>query len=254
MRSKILLMRLAVIISLLGLWEVTARVADTAAHMVPSLPQIADELLRLLRMADFRNHASVTLFRVGVAFVLAIPSGILLGIALARATDTRNLLKPAVYFVMSVPQSVFLPLFILVFGIGTTQKVVFGLTHALFVIAMNVSAAIRTVPNSYLLAARSFGASRTQLYWIFYLPAMLPFLLTGLRLGLIFTVIGVLLAEMYASRDGIGMLIFSWGEAVRTKEMLACVLLTSVVTIVVNELLRLPERRMDEWRLREATR
>jgi NitT/TauT family transport system permease protein len=254
MQRNILFARLALILSLLSLWEVTARVAGIPAYILPSLSQIVLELFRLMGTPDFVGHVSITVFRVTLAFVIAIPIGILLGIALGEATEARNLLKPTIYFVMSVPQSIFLPLFILIFGIGTTQKVVFGVSHAMFVIAINVAAAIRSVPKSYSIAARSFGASRRQLYWMFYAPAMLPFLLTGLRLGLIFTVIGVLLAEMYASRDGLGMLIFSWGEAVRTKEMLACVLLTSVFTIVVNELFRLPETRMDKWRLMEVKR
>jgi len=73
---------------------------------------------------------------------------------------------------------------------------------------------------------------------------MLPLVLTGLRLGMIFCIIGVLLAEMYASRRGVGQLIFDWGEGQQVPELIAGIVLISVLTIAVNEAMRLPELRL----------
>lgn len=129
------------------------------------------------------------------------------------------------------------------FGIGFFEKVVFGITHAYFVIVINTFAAVRSVPAPYVVAARSFGATPTQIYLRIYLPAMLPLVLTGLRLGMIFCIIGVLLTEMYASRYGIGHRIFGWGEAYQVPQLIAGVIIVSVLTIIVNEAMRLLEVR-----------
>jgi NitT/TauT family transport system permease protein len=97
-----------------------------------------------------------------------------------------------------------------------------------------------------------FGATRAQIYTRIYLPAMLPLVITGLRLGMIFCIIGVLLAEMYASRHGVGRLIFTWGESYMVPELLAGVLLVSVLTIAINEVMRLAEMRVSRFHPRTA--
>jgi ABC-type nitrate/sulfonate/bicarbonate transport system permease component len=121
------------------------------------------------------------------------------------------------------------------------------------VILVNSFAAVRSIPIPLVAAARVFGATPTQIYTRIYLPAMLPLILTGLRLGMIFCIIGVLLAEMYASRHGIGRLIFSWGEAYQVPELLAGILLISVLTIVVNEAMRLAELHVGHFNARAST-
>ncbi len=160
--------------------------------------------------------------------------------------------NPVVHFILAVPQSIFLPVFILAFGIGVLEKVLFGVTHAYFVIVVNSFAAVRSIPHALIAAARVFGATRPQIYTRIYLPAMLPLILTGLRLGMIFCIIGVLLAEMYASRHGLGRLIFGWGEAYQVRELLAGILLISVLTIAVNEAMRLAELRAGRFYARAS--
>ena len=93
-------------------------------------------------------------------------------------------------------------------------------------------------PRARPAAAACTGASRAQIYLRIYLPAMEPLIVEGLRMGLIFTVTGVLLAEMYGSPRGIGRIIFAWGEMFKMPELFAGVLLVVVMTIVCNELLR----------------
>ena len=97
-----------------------------------------------------------------------------------------------------------------------------------------------------------FGATRVQLYTRIYLPAMLPLVLTGLRLGMVLCIIGVLLAEMYASRHGIGRRIFNWGEGYQVPELLAGIVLVSILTIAVNEAMRLAELRVARFHVRAS--
>jgi ABC-type nitrate/sulfonate/bicarbonate transport system permease component len=120
--------------------------------------------------------------------------------------------------------------------------------HVVFIVLINAIAAVRSVPSGYRNAARSYGATAAQTYWKFYLPAMLPQLMTGLRLGLILDVHAVLLSEMYASRDGLGRQIFEWADAFRMKDMLAAVLIIALCCIAANETLRAVELRLGRWR------
>ncbi len=132
-------------------------------------------------------------------------------------------------------------MFIFAFGIGFLQKVIFAVTLAFFIVVLSGIAAARSVPAGLVTAARSFGATRAQIYLHIYLPAMEPLIIEGLRMGLIFTVTGVLLAEMYGSPRGVGRVIFAWGEMFRMPELFAGVLLVVAATIACNELLRAVE-------------
>jgi NitT/TauT family transport system permease protein len=200
----------------------------------------------------FLSDLAVTATEVAVAFAIAAPLAVWTGFILGERLHLAETFNPLVHFILAVPQSVFLPVFILAFGIGFLEKVLFGVTHAYFVIVVNSFAAVRSIPRPLIRAARVFGATQTQIYTRIYLPAMLPLILTGLRLGMIFCIIGVLLAEMYASRHGIGRLIFSWGEAYQIPELMAGILLVSVLTILINEAMRLAEVRVARFQARAA--
>jgi ABC-type nitrate/sulfonate/bicarbonate transport system permease component len=100
---------------------------------------------------------------------------------------------------------------------------------------------VHSVPRGLVVAARAFGATRAQLYTRIYGPAMTPLVLGGVRLGLIFSVHGVVFAEMYGAESGIGRDILLWGEQFQMDYLFAAVLLVVVSTIVVNELMQLGE-------------
>ena len=112
----------------------------------------------------------------------------------------------------SVPKSIFLPMFILIMGIGFQQKVAYAAFSTLFVVIMSATAAVESVRADHVLVARSYGATRMQILTRVYVPSMMPILLETLRISMIFNFTGVMIAEMYASRTGIGHLISNWGE------------------------------------------
>jgi len=96
--------------------------------------------------------------------------------------------------------------------------------------------------------ARSYGATPAQTVWRVYLPSMLPVLLEALRISMIFNLTGVMLAEMYASREGIGHEIATWGENFQMRQLLAGVLMVAMIAIAFNELVRWVETRCSHWR------
>jgi len=168
--------------------------------------------------------------------------------AIAENRYFAEVAKPLLFFAFSIPKSIFLPMFILVFGVGFSQKVGFGFFSTIFIVIMSTTTAVESVKVEHLTVARSYGATPLQTAFRVYLPSMLPVLLEALRISMIFNLTGVILAEMYASRDGIGHQIATWGENFQMKQLLAGVIMIAVIAMTFNELVRSVETRCSHWR------
>ena len=103
---------------------------------------------------------AVTAAEVIVAFVIAVPLGAAIGVLTRRTTISAQIFKPMLFYVFSVPKSIFLPMFILVFGIGFQQKVAYAAFSTIFVVIMSATAAVESVKADHVLVARSYGATR----------------------------------------------------------------------------------------------
>jgi len=228
----------------LAVWELATRVGNVDPDVLPAFSTVLRTLAELVRTDAFLSNTAVTTTRVLLAFIIGAPLAILAGFYAGERTALNARLAQPLNVLVAVPQSMLLPMFILIFGVGNVQKVVFGITHIFFVLMLTTIAAVQSVPVNLVVAARSFGATSTEIYRRIYLIAMLPLLVSGLRLAIIFDVIGILLAEMYASQSGIGFLMMRWGEDYRMKELMAAVLLISVATIAFNEIMRMWETRL----------
>jgi ABC-type nitrate/sulfonate/bicarbonate transport system permease component len=194
-----------------------------------------------LRDDQFRADLALTLGEIFAAFIIVGPLGFAAGFFLGEHPALHRALSPALHMLLAIPKSIFLPVFIFAFGIGFLQKLIFAVTLAFFIVVLSGIAAARSVPAGLVIAARSFGATRHQIYLQVYLPAMEPLILEGLRMGLIFTITGVLVAEMYGAPHGIGRRIFAWGDTFQMPELFAGVLLIVAITIALNEALRVVE-------------
>lgn len=236
--------QLASLVLFLGAWELASRVGGVDPKVLPPFSSVVDTMVAMLGSGSFRGHALVTLTRVIVAFAIGTPLAILAGFYVGERAALNRKIAPPLNLLVAIPQSMLLPLFILLFGVANVQKIVFGVTHIFFVLMLTTIAAVHSVPANFVLAARSFGASATQIYRQIYLPAMLPLLVAGMRMAMIFDVVGILLAEMYASQSGIGYLMMRWGEDYKMKELIAGVLLIAIATIAFNELMRAWESRL----------
>jgi NitT/TauT family transport system permease protein len=245
---RVVIWRLVVIAAIITLWEAAPYAGWVSPLDFPPFSVVIATLWDLLQDARFITNALITVGRILFAFAITAPLAVAAGIFIAERKRLDRAFSPLLQFAIAIPQSIFLPLFLLIFGIGFTEKVVFGATHIVFIVLVNTIAAFRMVPDGYLSLARSIGAGPAQIYLRFYLPAMLPYMMTGLRLGLILDTHAVLLAEMYGSHDGLGRQIFAWTEAMHTSRTLAAILLIASCTILINELMRTVEVRLGRWR------
>jgi len=238
----------AFVLLLLAAWEVCDHTGAFDPSILPPPSTVLVAMRDLLHSQDFLTDAGDTVLRVIAAFLIGAPIALATGFVMGENLAVGRSLAPIFNLVLSVPQSIFLPIFVLVLGLGFTEKLVFGITHVFFVVAVNAMAAVREVPHGQVVAARSFGASSFRIYRSIYLPAMAPQVVTGLRLGIIFDIIGVLLAEMYASRTGLGVLLLRWGESYAVDKLMAATILISIATIIINEFMRIWENRIGRWR------
>jgi NitT/TauT family transport system permease protein len=240
--------RLAIVVAILLLWEVVSRTGLVNPRLLPSASDTLATLGNLLQRSSVRNDLLVTATEVLAAFALAVPFGCLIGYLIAEYRYFADVMKPLLFFAFSIPKSIFLPMFILVFGVGFAEKVGFGFVSTIFIVIMATTTAVESVKVEYLTVARSYGATPAQTAFRVYLPSMLPVLLEALRISMIFNLTGVILAEMYASRDGIGHEIATWGENFQMKQLLAGVVMIAVVAMAFNELIRWVETRCSHWR------
>jgi ABC-type nitrate/sulfonate/bicarbonate transport system permease component len=247
-RWTIALGRIAIVVALFALWEALSRFGIVNPRLLPSASDTISALSDLLQRSSVRSDLAVTATEVLAAFALAVPIGGLIGFLIAENRYFAEVAKPLLFFAFSIPKSIFLPMFILVFGVGFSQKVGFGFFSTIFIVIMSTTTAVESVKLEYLTVARSYGATRTQTAWRVYLPSMLPVLLEALRISMIFNLTGVILAEMYASRDGIGHQIATWGENFQMKQLLAGVLMVAIIAIAFNEIIRWVETRCSHWR------
>ncbi len=245
---KILLARLGLLALVLAAWELLPRHGIVNPLLLPPLGDVLAMLAELLQRGQVREALGVSAAEVMLAFVIAVPLGAALGVLVAENDYLGEVFKPMLFIVFAIPKSIFLPLFILAFGTGVQQKIAYAAFTTTFVVLMSASAAVESVKQDYLLVARSYGATRLQILSRVYVPSMLPILLETLRISMIFNFTGVLIAEMYASRTGIGHLIASWGENFQMKQLFAGVILLAAAAILFNEALRWMEARVSAWR------
>src|SRR5215470_17381516 len=250
MRRRERLVVAAAVLALVGLWEALVRLGRLDAGVAPAPSTVLDALTRLLGRPEVLQSLAVTAWEVLLAFLLSVPIGLLLGFLLAEVPLLGALFRPLVNFLFGVPKSIFLPVFILVFGVSIPQKIAFAVFTTIFVLVLGGIAAVQSVPRELVLVSRVYGASRAQIVREIYLPAMAPILLESARLGMVFNITAVLLCEIYGARDGIGYRIAAWGENLQMPQLYAALVIVAALAVAINEVLRAVETRLGAWRQR----
>jgi NitT/TauT family transport system permease protein len=233
---------------LLSAWEIGARIAGNTGLVAPPSSVVHALLTQVLPDAQIRGALLSAVLEIAAAYGLAILGGLLIGIAVGWTRFARNSLFPVVMLFYAIPQVVLLPLFTLGFGIGPAAKIAFGCSHGIFPVVVNTIAGMRNVNAVYLSAARSMGATRSDVIRDIIFPHMTGSFFAGLRLSMTMTLLGVILAELYVSTDGIGYFTRQFAETFDPAPLFALILALAVIAIAMNGLVRLAERRYTRWK------
>ncbi|MCL6592526.1 MAG: ABC transporter permease subunit [Alicyclobacillus sp.] len=232
----------------LFIWQCGAALGLINPDILPSPWTILQTLLVIIQDPDVQAGMAATGLEILIAVVVTLPLAILLGMAVVASRHGERSVAPYIQLGNAVPKSIFLPVFIFLFGIGLVQKVIVGGLHGFFTVMLNAMGASKSVPDALVTTARFYGANKFQIFTRVYFPCMLPVLLQGIRLGVVLCVTGVLVAEMYVSRMGIGNLLNLWGTTSKVPQLMAGITLIGLFTVVLNELIRCLEHRFGAWR------
>src|SRR5256885_2162364 len=239
-------LQLATVLSGLALWELAARSAWVDPVFIPAPSAVARALAAisgpaLAGLAD-------TLAKTAAAYVLSVVLGVSAGLAVGSVKLLRDVLSPYVIGLYGMPKILVLPWIVLLLGYGTAPAVFYGTLHGLFPILVLVTGAVRDVDRTLVTVARSLGATPWQLYWKVLLPAIVPSVLAGMRLGIVFCLLGVLVVEMFAGVRGMGYVMSSLANGFRAPELFAATGLVSAASIAIVLGLDHVNERLSHWR------
>jgi NitT/TauT family transport system permease protein len=229
-------------------WELIARYLFTNALVLVPLSKVWEAFVKLVRTGELWKHTSVSLQEFVLGFAAAAIVGIVLGLLLATSPKLRDYVEPWVSFLYAVPLVAIAPLFIVAFGIGIMSKVVVIFLVAVFIIIVNTEVGVLSTDPNLIEAARSFGATRLQIFRKVLLPAALPFIVAGLRLGMARGLVGVVVAELFGAKAGLGFLILASAQVFDTASLFVGVLVLAIGGYLGVELLKFIEHKLAPWR------
>jgi NitT/TauT family transport system permease protein len=245
-RGRVRWLQAVSILVMLAIWEAVARGGAVDPLFVPAPTAVAAAFTRIARSA--LAGLGDTLAKTAIAYVLSVVLGVALGIAVGSVRALREVLSPFVVALYGMPKILVLPWIVLLLGFGTAPAILYGTIHGVFPILVLVMGAVRDVDRTLIGVARAFGASTWQLYWKVLLPAIVPTVLAGMRLGVVFCLLGVLIVEMFAGVRGMGHVMGSLANGFQAPELFAATALVSAASIAIVLGLDALNERLSHWR------
>src|SRR5262245_42587688 len=238
------------ILSVLGgllLWELISRFLVANALFLAAPSQIFAAIVALAKSGELWRHLSVSAIEFALGYVIASVLGIIIGFAMAESATMKRVLQPWISGLYATPTIALAPLFILWLGIGIWSKVLVVIFLVLFPVTINTEAGLRTTSERLIEMLRSFGATPRQIFFKVSLPSAVPFILAGLKLGIGRGLIGVVVAELFGSRAGLGRLIAQSADAFNMPELFAGVVVLAAAGIVLTAGFGWLENRLVPW-------
>jgi ABC-type nitrate/sulfonate/bicarbonate transport system permease component len=238
--------RLIALAAFLVLWHLASIPAGRL--LLPSPLDVVPAFVDEIRTGQLLTATLSSLQVFAIGYLLAIVSGVVLGVLMGGMPRLGETLEVYVNALNATPRVAFIPFIILWFGLGTTAKIVVVWFQAVMPIVINTYAGVQNTDPELLEAARSFGARRGQLFRHIMLPAALPYIVTGLRLGAAMAMVGTVIAELQTALAGLGYLMAQFGGTFQTAKYFAPVLVLSAMGMLVSQVLKILERRLARWK------
>jgi NitT/TauT family transport system permease protein len=244
------LRQFAGVLSVLGgllLWELVSRLLVANPLFLAAPSQILQAIYALTISGELQRHLAISAIEFALGYIIASAIGIVLGFVMANSATAKRALQPWISGLYATPTIALAPLFILWLGIGIWSKVLVVIFLVLFPVTINTEAGLRTTSERLIEMLRSFGASPRQIFFKVSLPSAMPFILAGLKLGIGRGLIGVVVAELFGSRAGLGRLISQSADAFNMPELFAGVIVLAVAGIVMTAGFTWFEAKLVPW-------
>ncbi|MFQ5692207.1 MAG: ABC transporter permease [Nitrospinota bacterium] len=238
-------MPVGIALALLIFWQVWVQTQNVAEAILPTPLKIIDTII--LRADLLLDHTWPTTIECLIGFGLAVGTGVGLGILLALSRFVRNGIYPLIVAFQVVPKVALAPLFIVWFGLGTLSRTMLAFLIAFFPMVVNTFAGIESTDPIMIRMARAFSASRRQLFWKIEFPNALPYIFSGLKIGITFSVIGIIVAEFVTAQKGLGYLIVFAEGNVDTPMLMAALTVLSFVGVILYAAVIVLEKLVIRW-------
>ena len=194
------------------------------------------------------NDLGWTMLGTLLAFGLGSAAGILVGMLFIISPTTESLLNPILMALNAMPRIALAPLFLIWFGLGLGSKVAVGFSLSFFIVLSSTVAGGRGVNPDHITLARTLGASGRQVFLKFVLPSAVPVIFNGLRLGLVYSLLGVVGGEIIASEHGLGQALQLLAASFKTNGVFAIIILLALVSVCIMTAMNWLEDRLLRWR------
>jgi len=228
---------------LLAAWYVATTWGEVSHLLLPNPVNVWHQLVSILASGEFVPDLRVTLGELAIAFAIAMSLGITLGYLISRSPYAIKVFEPLFSGIFSIPIILFLPLYVLFFGLGPASKIALGATIGFFPIVLNTIAGFGNVDRVLIAAARSMGAGNLQMFRHVLMPAALPVILAGLRMGFTVALLTIIGSETIASLSGLGHRIVNLAENMDMARMFAYIAFVVVIAAFLNAVVSAVEAR-----------
>lgn len=245
-RKEVWILRCVAVVAILVVWEIYGRSTNPILFTYPTAVARAAVDMTLDGTLPVALGQSLTVLVAGLA--AGTIAGVALGLLTGRSAVAAALLDLPVNALYATPMVALIPVFVLWFGFGTMSKIVIVSLFVVFPVLINTTRGVRDVDPKLLEVARTFRSSERRLWLDLVLPSALPFIVTGIRLGIGRGLIGVVVAEFYTALAGLGFLVVSNASSFQTDRTFVPIVLLMVLGVALTGLLEWLEGRIAPWR------
>jgi ABC-type nitrate/sulfonate/bicarbonate transport system permease component len=242
--SRVRRARIMIVVALIVALEIYGRLFADPAFLQPPSEVLRAWFVTVLPDARIMSALGMSVFEIASAYVLSVVFGTAIGLAVGSTALSRQGFYPLILVLYAIPQVSLIPLFVLMFGLGSASKIAFGFSHGIFPVMVAVIGGMSNVPAHYVRGARSMGASRLDVIRHVVFPNMVPNFFVGLRLAMTMTMLGVILAELYVSTAGVGYFTRVFAENYNPAPLFALVGSLAAIALAFNACVRIAERRL----------
>jgi len=208
-----------------------------------------DYLVEFLPDTLFWQDAWVTMKEALIAFVIASILGVAAGIILGSFQRAQKIFSPFIILINAMPKIAFLPLILVVYGVGEMSKVVLAVIIAFFIVQVPTQAAVSLVDPDLITVARTMGASNSQIFRMVTVPAISPAILGALRLAAILSVQGAVFGEIFASKRGLGQRLITSANMLDYNGLFAIVFVLAIFALILNGVIGRAEKHFLRWQI-----
>ncbi len=239
--------QIAVPLVLVALWYLATTRWGVSRILLPNPVDAVRALGNVLATGEYLDDLRVTLTELAIAFAISASTGIAVGYVISRTSFQIRVFDPLLSAIYSVPLILFLPLYVLWFGLGPLSKIALGATISFFPIVLSTIAGFGRVERMMVTAARSMGASDLQLFRFVLLPAAFPVIIAGARLGFTVALLSIIGSETLASLAGLGHKIVELSEGMEMPRMFAYIAFVVAIAAILNIVVS----RLEAWGRRQ---